>query len=225
MKVDVFHSGIELPKTVYIVGTGPNGIPHYNEIPSDAYVVVLNKAITIPKTTDVHWHPSMWMQFANGYFHYECPWFMEALDHDPTPRLFGTYPRNHLGIGDTCPCNYVFEYFPSYNAADNIKYGWPDVPPGLVHGVLRTGGTIAGAALQYAAWFGAEMVWLCGIDMQGQKHYDGSMYYRGMDAPAPGKDGKWLDLPVLNRIILDCGSRMEIRSLSPTALKVGGRCE
>jgi len=55
MAVDIFNADITVPSEVYIVAPGQNGRDYYDKIPSDAFIIVVNKAIELPL------QPWLWM--------------------------------------------------------------------------------------------------------------------------------------------------------------------
>lgn len=222
--LDVFSSGIELPHDVYIVGTGPNGVKHYGEIPADACVIVVNKGIRIPQDMNTDWRASYWLCWTSIYR--KQAWFENSVLYPTALRIFGYDPKRGEGLSLRESCDHSFLGFPSYNPEDNDRRRYPnDAPPGLIQGVLRCGGTIAGNALQFAYWFGAKRATLCGVDMRGLIYYDGTSYADyfpqiAADVITTKKmDYGWWEREWCQRIVADCKSAgMDVLTLSDTAL-------
>lgn len=222
LKENIFDTKFTLPEDVYIVAPGPLGEIAWLDIPRDAYVIAVNKGLLIQQKPCINWRASIWMSWAKGYKLHKIDWFMQLLAHDTTPRLFGSYPNNAQGLGDTEDCRYTFLYYPSYCNVENAAHGWPSYPPGLMEGVLRCGGTIAGAAIQFAYWFGAARCYLVGVDMFGPRFYDGTMYNKGIESgePCPRKLKTWRECAWCDRIISDVQARgMDVITLSDTMLQ------
>jgi hypothetical protein len=196
--MDFFRSELKcaMPDTIYIVGTGPNGVPHFSRVPKGAFVIALNKAILIREL-----RPSLWMAFAP-----ELPsknWWYEALQTD-TLRLFG----RKLPL--LYHCDYTFYADPSLHVTRSIYPAHQ-----LFEGVLRGGATIAGCAIQAAYFARCRRVILVGVDMYGRTYFDGS------ESAESGKDSVWVERDNLNTLIrLVRASGMECFSLSETELDV-----
>jgi len=215
--IDVFDSDLNLPKAVYILGSGIRGKEHHKRIPDDAYVIALNKSIMARPC-------NLWMLFARGYRNYEW-WKRKAADsgilklwgiHLIT-RLRAQWSREHRfknrqKLNETpWKVNYSFEYFPTFDDEPYQQF---------IDGVLRTGATIGGAALQLCYWWDVEHVILCGIDMLGHTHFDGTVGSLRGKMNIDG-EAKWPDCERFNSMIRLCEKKgMTIQSLSETKLRV-----
>lgn len=197
---DVFDpfGDFKLPEKVYIVGSGPLGIPHYRNIPRSAYIIALNAAVLarIPA-------PKIWMAFDPD----TCrkPYFVRALQsgYRNAKRVFGREIMSHFKL----ECEYYFEHHPPINDPKDMK---------LIDCILRGGVTIFGCALQLAFHKGCRAVVCVGIDMQGNGYYDGSA-----NLYQPG--GPWMHVPIVDAMIRTMQAKrpdFRVYSLSPTALDI-----
>lgn len=208
---NILASGFRVKRTVYVLASGPNGTGHYGRIPEDAWVIAVNSAIHIQEA-----HKSIWL-CADGTLP-EKQWFdkaaleLIACNYElrdarlPTPVfdggvLLGAYP----GVP------YVFQHGRSL-----IKAPW-----GCERGVLRGGATISAQAVQLAYLMGSRKIILCGVDMRGDRYYDGTATDNNQIS---GDEQKWHARSAFNILVQWLlGEGVEIMSLSETALDVS-RC-
>ncbi len=209
---DVFSSGMPglAPGPVYIVGSGPEGLGHYDSIPVDAATIALNSMVNHGRA----W--SYWVAFDHRIV--EMDWWGTFTPPEATTRLYSARLANRLfspGAGDfprVVAPHYVFSYMPGITAGSFV-----DGSPLLMAGVLRGGMTVAGIAMQLAIHGGARDIVLCGVDMYGTGHWDG---FVNPDSVVYGGVWEW------SRLINAYMRRMErelgvtFRSLSKTALEV-----
>jgi hypothetical protein len=134
---------LKLPKTVYIVGSGPSVLDHYKRIPEDAYVIALNGAINLPDLKTDLW-------FAHCQRNVEQEWWEETYQNHKGPKFFGSF-ITELGY----PSDYGFD--------------WSDLR--LFR--IQDGITVAGLAVQFALLLGAHNIIVVGLDMGGNVRYDG----------------------------------------------------
>ena len=137
--IDIFKAELAMPDTVYILGSGIRGQEHHHRIPAGAYVIAVNKAIYAPVEA------SLWMQFAKAWRYVRDGWFRKALASD-IPKAFGsTLVERCKGEGLSLKkVDYYFDFLPQFHEQpDAYKF---------TEGILRTGGTISGAALQLCYW-------------------------------------------------------------------------
>jgi hypothetical protein len=195
----------KLPKTVFIVGSGPNGAEPFKRIPPDACCIALNSAILLKR--DWRW----WMAFDHRLV--DDPWWATVKVKRPTKILFGARLANRIylerDVRESIQCHYYFRYHPGISGAAFVP-GQPLLIPGILRGL-----TVAGCALQFAYYGGAKEVYLCGIDMQGQNHIDGHVnideVYKGV----------WPWCRNLSRLIHALAERgMTTQTISETALEV-----
>jgi len=165
MAIDILKSGLSLrEETVYVLGSGPNGIPHYESIPRDAFVIAVNQAIEIQGINKSIWLCADGMLPEKEWFQRNAKELLAANNplEDvtlPTPVfsegvLLNSYPEvpYHFMHGRTL-----------------VKQPW-----GCEEGVLRGGATIGSQAVQLAYLLGCRNIILCGIDMHGEKYFNGS---------------------------------------------------
>lgn len=161
------HSKWQFPTdTVYILGTGKNGLLHFDRIPKDAWVIGVNQAIDIWLYYNVP--VSIWL-CADGTLP-EQEWFTNKVDYiieRGFPLTDSANPTTCFSTGVICNAYPATPYYftHGYTLREEPKHKpcW---------GVLRAGGSIGAQALQLAYWKGATRVVLCGIDMAGSKYFN-----------------------------------------------------
>lgn len=210
MPIDILQHTWRWPTdTAYILGTGPNGLEHYERVPKDAWTIGVNKAIQLWPKTPV----SIWL-CADGTLP-EQEWFQENVH---------TFIRmdSQLDDGeDPTPCF-------STGVLLNM---YPDVPYYFTHGrslreapkhnategVLRPGGSIGAQAVQLAALKGAKRIVLVGCDMVGRGYFNGTVNI----APQLQPGGISIHYRMFNGLCQWVkGQGIEIYSLSKTELNV-----
>lgn len=142
---------LKIPGTVYICGNGPNGTPHLDSIPADAYTIACNGVIEYPRP----W--SLWMCFDINAI--TTQWFANGKAKRGVTKLLG---HEIAGRRD-----YSFKYLPALSEYCS-----------LAPGVLRGSATIVGCALQLAYFAGCDEVILNGVDMYGPRNWKGQQIYR-----------------------------------------------
>jgi hypothetical protein len=197
--------------TIYVLGTGPKGLPHYHRIPKDAVVIGVNKAIQIWEASDIPM--AVWL-CADGTLP-EQKWF--------TSRVLCMIRSNHE-LADRQRPTVCFSTGVLVDKYPNVPYYFnhgktlrepPKYKP--VEGVLRAGGNIGMQAVQLAYWKGAKRIVLCGFDMEGGTYFDGSHNIN----PRLSPDGSSLHLRLaqcLCTILAMHGVKVE--SISPTKLDI-----
>lgn len=146
---DIFHNlkALNIPKTVYIVAPGKNGLDHYRNIPKDAFVIVVNKGIEAPVQAN------LWMVMDSSSE--DKPWFRDNYaQHNQIMCLSQKYGRESA---------YTFKVGPSIG-----NYGIT-----LKSGELQSGITIVACAIQLAYFAEAKKIILCGVDLYGGVYFDG----------------------------------------------------
>jgi len=154
----ILDQGKILPHTVFVVGSGPNGLKHYKDIPESAYVIAVNSAINyLPRK------PDMWL-CADGMTP-SRDWFAKALElsAEGVERVWSCAVSARTMSKPT----YRFQLVP------NFEDGFRPVP-----GYFRPDETIAGIGIDLAHRLGAREIVLDGVDMSGAFYADGS--------PSPG---------------------------------------
>ena len=197
--VDVTQSGLRLARKVCIVAPGPNGRGHYRRIPADFQIVAVSKAVLIPDL-----RPAIWIMT-----HSDQPWFAEANRSFRGTRVFSydAALRAVLALQGMPDCYYFVPPRDSFLE--------PEVPHSL-DGVIRYGATVSACAIQFAYFFGAAEILLCGVDLSGDGYFDGTVNvnaYHGDTWPAVQRLQ-----PLLNHLIED--KRLLIATLSPTRLEL-----
>jgi len=199
-------------KTVYIVGAGPSGTPGVKRIPPDGITIALNSAILHKRVF------TYWLVFDCAIRQY--PWWNTLILDPSTRTVFGhTLVTEHHGtpqqLSGHIPIHFQFQFRPTMSPQFQMELRTKSPSTPLIHGVLRGGASIAGASFQFAAWGGASKIVLCGVDMMGNKHFDGFVNNRMGTGEWPiCKKLRWL-VGGLKRF-----NKIETVSLTPTALNV-----
>lgn len=200
--VDLYSSSLRLPPRVCILAPGPLGKEHYHRIPTEAFVVAVNKAVLIPEVK-----VDLWM-----INHSDQEWYAHADSLYQGPRLYNQEAAlNARPPPASSPSHYFY-------APPQRKLNASELHL-LEDGIIRHGGTIVASALQFAFHFGAREVLLCGVDMSGNQYWDGK---ENPDTKVWHMHGEiWLAVELLNPLIQYLRQRgLEITSLSPTRLDV-----
>ncbi len=206
MSIDILQSGFRPGRTAYILAPGPNGKPHWPEIPDNAFVIAVNQAIEIPGI-----NKSIWL-CADGTLP-EKEWFRRnaaELLKAGNPLKDVALPTPVFSEGVLLD---TYQEVPYY-----FRHGRSLARPpwGCNPGVLRGGATIAAQAMQLAFHLEVKNIILCGVDMKGQHYYDGA---ETDNAQTPRGREEWLASHWLNILIWWMVNRkVKVKSLSPTAL-------
>jgi hypothetical protein len=201
----VLSSGLTFPRRVCIVASGPSAAATHLAIPPDFHVIALNKAVLLPGLRVDAW---MMNQLTSD----SLPYYAAASRAFPTgPRIFRLATAvaaraEHVGRGD---CH----WFLARQAPEEQLDADRDRPAGTC---IRSGGTVTGCALQLAFALGANDILLCGVDMHGDRYFDGSRNDRDPKA------GTWKHVRTLDRLIgqLRRDHGVTVRALGETALNV-----
>jgi hypothetical protein len=185
---DLYHS---IPRAVYVLAPGAKGNPFHDRIPADACVIAVNSAIGIRK-------PTAWMTFDRRIA--AQPWFAPGMQVECV-RLFGQRAAT------IAPSHYWYKVEP--------HLFWKPYDT-LIDGCLRGGATVAGCAMQAAFFGGAKRIVICGVDMEGRDHFDGTV--SGVEGYS---DGAWDCLGNVNMLVKNIQALgVEVVSLSPTMIDV-----
>lgn len=210
--VEIFDSDFALPPKVCILAPGPNGKPHYDDIPDNYCVIALNKAVFIPEVKIDVWLMNLydqdWFEAANEAFDGVRVFWRENEDcNDYTPEA----EARLLAIQDT-----LCYYFKVVRPGLHILRKTPIPLEELVLRGILDGGTVTGAALQLALHFGARDVLLCGADMSGDAYWDGTF------SEQKNHGDIWSCTGDLNTLIRWMGRKhgITVTTLSPTKLDV-----
>jgi hypothetical protein len=159
--------------TIYVLAPGPNGKEHWKNIPEDAFVIVVNKAIELV--------------YDDKFKYSDCLWLVAELSAQDTvwfPRHKKEYKdilvvgRALIDVGGMREDEYykMFDYYGSF----------PNQGTGMVSNCLNSKGTVSCMATQLAFYMGAKKIVLCGVDMFDDKFYDGTFgFYKGMRHNTP----------------------------------------
>lgn len=189
---DIFESGLNIGGEAYVVAPGYNGRDLYKYIDPMKFTIVVNKAIQCPVKAD------LWV--ACEPLTGRTQWFKDCIEDNKNIACFWSH--------------YLYKEYP------DIKYTYEFGPPltrtssELIPGVLRGRATASAQAVQLAYWLGAERITTVGIDIMGNKYFDGT----DAGEARPETAWSWI-LPLFNPMIRWIEEQgVEIVSLSETAL-------
>lgn len=181
-------------KTIYIVAPGKLGKDFYKDIPEDAYVIVVNKAIELIDTGVVKASKVLWL--VGELVSFKTDWFKQYGEKYKDILCTGRVLLEHMSFK---PFK-VFEY--------HLKIDF-------VKGALSVGTTVGGMAIQLGVHLGGENIVLCGMDLFGNIYFDGSDGGR-----KDRENSSWkMQIARIGRL-LDVIPNIKLFSLSPTKLKV-----
>jgi hypothetical protein len=205
---DILKTEFRAPNTVYILAPGWNGRLVFDKIPEDAFVITVNKGVTVPAVQKHIWlAEDMGMITLHPWFDKFAKDLIRFNNGIMKPR-----PTPVFGKGKMTERYPDVPYYYEPGTTLGYRPNWQPQP-----GVLRGGATIASKALQLAVHKGAKRVVLVGVDMKGRKYFDGTKSISTMiDA-----GGKWWCLYKWDKLLGNV-KRMgvEVVSLSETALDV-----
>ena len=148
---DIFEAGFTARK-VWVIGPGPSAADFdFNRIANTDITIALNKGIELPHDFD------LWTVIDTKAIYDD--WFKLGMELHADISCFGPMMKGAGAIG-----RYEFQYFPLKLKPDDGA---------CVEGKIRSGGTVAAAAVQLAYHFGAEEIVLVGVDFTGS-NYDGT---------------------------------------------------
>lgn len=143
---------LELPKKVYLIGSGKSINQTHQRIPENDYKIYLNGAVTLK-----HAKPDLW--FAHCQNNLKHDWWKPAYKQNYNISMFGDFITSR---------GYVSKYFFNFHT---------DLPRlGVV-----TGTTVAGIAMQLFPHLGVEEIVLAGIDLSDSYRFDGSYNPKNSD--------------------------------------------
>lgn len=210
MPTDILKHDWRFPTdTAYVIGTGPNGLEHYDRIPKDVWTIGVNKAIQLWPEIPV----SIWL-CADGTLPQQ-EWFQENVH--TFIRMDSQLNRNDLPT----PC---FSTGVLLNMYTDVPYYFThgrslrESPKHTsTEGVLRPGGSIGAQAVQLAYLLGAKRIVLVGCDMVGRGYFNGTKNL----APQLQPGGISIHRHMFNGLCRwVIGQGIEVVSLSKTALNV-----
>jgi len=210
-------------KTIYMVSPGGFGRDKYEEIPEDAFVIIVNYAIKIPAYCRANGirelKPAIWLcADRNLATAPECHWFIEELQ----AIMDAGYPINVEDIKAGGPVVPVFDsgflggIFGSVRVIFDHGNTIRRKQPQPIANRLRGGLTISCQAVQLAYWLGAKRIIICGLDMYGDDYFDDHK-----TNVSSRRDRIWPQTSHFNRFINWLKLQdVEVVSLSRTALGV-----
>jgi len=185
-------------KDVYILGAGPNGLPHHSA--AKGTVIAINRAIEAVQC-EAYWLCIATAIIHEQYFHHMMHDHISDQMHYPIlakGRLTQAYPETPYHVELARPI------------------GHDDY--GIIPGAVRQGAGTVGAALHLAQQKQAKRCILVGVDMCGKGYFDDT---ENMDKRSIHPDGRWTQIPALQKVVDWCkGDGMDVVSLSPTKLEV-----
>jgi uncharacterized Rossmann fold enzyme len=191
---NITESGLLNQNTVYVVGSGPNGVTAYGEIPEGSTVIACNMTIMapIPATIWICEDASIPVK----------DWFRESIKRKDIVKVFSDSIRK---VADS---DYGFNHCGTWEGG-NPKY---------IKGITYGGGTVACRTVQLAAMSGAGRIILIGVDMKGIKYFDGSSNNGEFKST---KINTWTNTRKFDEIIcwLSRYTRANIYTLTQTELK------
>src|SRR3990167_7173061 len=154
----------QMPKTVYVLGSGEKAHEAFNRIPKDAYVIACNKAVLIPRLIrEAKFNVSVWVVADADAV--KKDWFGIADRTFQGLRIFSDFAAQATDSYTSGTAEYLM--FPLSEPCRKPK--WEPDEKGL-----RIGGTVGLTAVETAVRCGARKIYLCGFDMSGDTYFDGS---------------------------------------------------
>jgi hypothetical protein len=161
---EIFSSDFRFPEKVCLIAPGPTAIDSLPLIPVDFARLAVNKAVLIPGAKANFW-------VMNQLTRNSLTYFTEADKMFAGTRIFrlptAWLSRKQVAPRDRDRCFWFMALqSPGECITDN------SFPP--LSRCVRSGVTVAGCALQMLAALGASEILLCGLDMFGNRYWDGS---------------------------------------------------
>ena len=201
---NILTSGATFGKKVCIVAPGPNGVNHYNAIPNDFSIIVVNKAVLIEAL-----QPDWWV-----IAHDDTSWFPKADKLYRGRRIYrDAIVPNISETANKLSQNHIYQFETAEEHLQENKI-WP------VKGHIRKGASVSSLSVQLAYNMGATEILLCGVDMSGNGYWDRS---ENESPEALSIHGEVWDSvsrfnPLLNHMRNELG--IQISTLSETQLDV-----
>jgi hypothetical protein len=200
---DILECGFIFPEKVTILAPGPNGISHWNEI--DGYVIGVSRAIQtgIPLSA---WLVSDWWAV-------KTDWFNPCDEAYNGVRIFS----DGVLVMRSSEMPKPDYRFALVRVRDDKEFRIGDLYNGPINGKIRPDGTVSASAVELAARLGAREIALCGVDMHGDKYFDGKI----AKSVTCSHEGAWSFCVLFNSLIKWVKSQgINIYSLSETALEL-----
>ena len=201
MAKNVFKAKPKMPICVTIIAPGPAGKAYWESLPN--HYLAVNKAIEIPLDMD-SWMVSDWWAV-------KVDWFHRANITAPHKNITRYFSDGLLTKVDDA--EYSFPLVDGRECQQPLGSGTYEPVPGK----FRPDGTVVGSAIELCARFGSREIALCGVDMFGDRYFDGT---ESTSVTCQHK-GVWAYVPYLNSLIEWVKAQgIDIYSISPTALDV-----
>ena len=213
MRIDEYN--YELPSTVYILGSGPNGCDAYSQIPSDAYVIAVNRACELHfDKENENINISAWM--VADFEAVSQPYFANILRRFNGAFLFADMVVSKIKERRwSVPKDTITFSVTSHLTSERLYVGTDD------RSILHSDFTVAGAAIEFCVHNGVTDIILCGVDMSGDADFKG-------DTPYDERHGEIWDARDRFENLIDyirTEKGVKIKSLSETKLRLSGRDE
>jgi len=207
---DVSCPSLKFPETVYLLGSGPNGINYYSTIPKDSYVVAVNRAVLIPSVLPVSFDIDAWI--VADYNVIQTLYYSTIRNKFKGIKIFSMEAaiRDKVFGKDNLP-SYTFFQHPRSTRCSKYRVGMDD---------YQMEGTVGSVAVQILARKGVRRIITCGFDVSGDIDFQGEL-------PKDHRHGSlWKASKFFDSTIGYFQSQgIEISSLSETKLQLGKSAE
>ena len=204
---DIFTARFIFPDKVSIIAPGPNAVRYVKKL--DGFRIAVNRAVLMP-TYQSH----MWIVADKTGL--QKDWWIKTWNY-PGIRCFSDKLQNELYKHDYLDwrVDYTFAYERLGKHDTPVpKQSYTPMPKRF-----QGDGTTSGIAIEMAARFGAKTIELCGVDFEGDTHWDGVKAPCTITDRAQGWD---VFLPYMNSLIEWVqGQGIDIYSVSKTKLNIG----
>lgn len=193
---DIFNhfKDLKLTDEIYVIAPGELGASKYKKLNPHKFTIVVNKAIECPVNAD------LWL--ACEPLTGRTEWFKEHIKENKDIACFWSH--------------YLYEEYPDINYTYEFGPPLTKTSSECIWGLLRGRATVSAQAFQLAYHLGAKRIVLVGIDLKGNRYFDGS----DAGQARPESAWEWI-LPLFNPLIRWVESKgVEVVTLSETALDV-----
>ena len=162
---DVSCPSLKFPESVYLLGSGPNGINHYSSIPKDSYVMAVNRAVLIPSVLPVSFDIDAWVIADHNVI--QNSYYSEIRNKFKGIKIFSMEAalRDKVFGKDDLP-SYTFFQHPRSTRCLTYRTGMDD---------YQMEGTVGAVAVQILARKGVKRIILCGFDVSGDIDFQGKL--------------------------------------------------
>jgi len=208
--INVIHSGVRLPDEIVILGTGPNGVPHYKQL-EGKFTAGLNKAVyAMPLNIWAAQDPNLPRY---KWFNDKCMALRaQKRGFDAADYKAGRWP---IPMFDRTRVQKYYPWFPLTFDVTKPMLGGDPKRINVRSLRIAQGATVCGSFIQVAIHLGAKRIILCGIDMFGNVYFDGSKHKQ-----ASRKGHVWSSYKALDALIKAARDHgIDIVTVSKTALR------